>query len=58
MSALPRVDGVTLRYKTPNALVTATERTEIADALGRDAKAAEGLSIIDGALARSERRIQ
>jgi predicted ATPase len=29
--------------------------TEIADALGRDAKAAEGLSIIDEALARSER---
>jgi len=28
---------------------------EIADALGRDAKAAEGLSIIDEALARSER---
>ena len=28
---------------------------EIADALGRDGKAAEGLSIIDEALARSER---
>jgi hypothetical protein len=58
MSALPQVDGVTLRYKTPNALITTTERAEIADALGRDANAAEGLSIIDGTLARSERRIQ
>jgi hypothetical protein len=35
MSVLPQVDGVTLRYKTPNAVVTATERAEIADALGR-----------------------
>jgi predicted ATPase len=37
------------------SLLYTTFLAEIADALGRDGKAAEGLSIIDEALARSER---